>query len=110
MAAKQAKKKSVRARSAPRQKPCGTVDTPKEFFGELVPYFIEWLKWSAEVDSCWDDTCGTEDARKGLEKLCRDMARWAADAKKWGDEVEDCFQTECSQPPDHTPPPPPPFI
>ena len=111
MAAKKKKKKTknVAAKAARSAKPCGTVDSPKEFFGYMIPYFIEWLKWASEVDSCWDSTCGTNDAQNGLEKLCRDFKKWAEDAKEWGDEVEDCFQNQCPQPPDHTTPPPPPF-
>jgi hypothetical protein len=91
------------------RKQCGTVSSPKEFFAELTPYMIQWLTWASEVDSCWDTTCESEAFRKELQKLCKDFAKWAADAQAWGDKVEECFQQKCVQPPDHTTPPPPPF-
>ena len=76
-------------------KPCGG-EKPKTFFYELDNYFKEWLMWASEIDACWDATCKSANPKfqQDLEKLCKDIGKWAVDAKKWGDVVEDCFQKE----------------
>ena len=84
-------------------------DTPKEFFTQVHRSFVDWVLWSSEIDACWESTCGTDEAKRELDRLCRALVRWWKDAKEWADEVEDCFQSQCSQPPDHTTPPDPPF-
>lgn len=101
--------KTKAAKGKRRKRSCP--DTPKEFFTEVHTKFIEWVIWASEVDDCWDSNCGKEDdLKRGLDKVCKELMKWWENAKDWGDDVEDCFKSQCrSQPPGHTTPPDPPF-
>lgn len=116
-AAKQAARKPAKR---PKKQPAGEQfpgrqargqcpDTPKDFFTAVHGWSLTFLVWASEVDTCWETTCDTPEAKEGLDELCRSFRDFARDAKRWADDVEDCFAENCGGPPGHTKPPDPPF-
>lgn len=103
----------VRVRApAKRAMPLPCPEIPIDFFKEVAKWSKLMKTWAMEVDSCYEDICGTTKRKKKLLALCAEFSTWSNGVKRWADDVEDCFQEEChggGGPPSHTKPPPPPF-